>query len=578
MTLDQVLNFAKVTVSTLYAAGATSIVLITNDGLKLPDPTVTNYNLVWYDSYFGDPAEDPLVEIVRVTAKTDDTLTVTRAQEGTADTNKNTSGRTYKMVLSFTKKTYDDLSTEFVNVSGDTMTGNLTFSGAQKIIGGTGVTSDLTLQTTTGVGAAGADMHFLVGNNGATEAVTILNSGATGINQVAPSAKLDIVATDAENAVALEVNQLDAGATNAANIVNTGTGNGLFIDQNGNGVSLRIDGESTTVDCINIDASVLTTGSIAAFYSNSSDVSTRNLVSIHNDNSAAAGTKLLNVRQDATAGTVIYTSNAGTGDCLFMDQDGNGVALHIDNDGTANSITVEGTTATDFTIAKSGATNIASTLSVGDVLSVNYTGVNASVLNLDSGNGFANSSKMIDSYSARTGGDDTNWNHLYCTHVDAGSEFIVRGDGHIGICTTPHATAVLNIDGNIQLATGHGMDGGARFKTITTTHDVSITGTQAITGVGFTPSAIIIYANISGSVGETSWGFSDGTSSYSMGASNTAGAFHNTGSYIIYFIETAAGNEAYAAVTSMDADGVTLTWSKASTPTGTVVMDILFFR
>ena len=53
----------------------------------------------------------------------------------------------------------------------------ITGSDSSTIIGGTATTSDLTLQTTSGVGATGADMHFLVGNNGATEAMTILNSG-----------------------------------------------------------------------------------------------------------------------------------------------------------------------------------------------------------------------------------------------------------------------------------------------------------------------------------------------------------------------------------------------------------------
>ena len=78
---------------------------------------------------------------------------------------------------------------------GDTMSGNLTFSDAQKIIGGTLTTADLTLQTTTGVGAAGADMHFLVGNNGATEALTILNSGNVGLGTTSPGSKLDVTTT-----------------------------------------------------------------------------------------------------------------------------------------------------------------------------------------------------------------------------------------------------------------------------------------------------------------------------------------------------------------------------------------------
>ncbi|TSC94215.1 MAG: Uncharacterized protein CEN87_566, partial [Parcubacteria group bacterium Licking1014_1] len=55
------------------------------------------------------------------------------------------------------------------------------------VIGGTATTSDLSLQTTSGVGATGADMHFLVGNNGATEAMTILNSGYVGIGTTAPA-------------------------------------------------------------------------------------------------------------------------------------------------------------------------------------------------------------------------------------------------------------------------------------------------------------------------------------------------------------------------------------------------------
>lgn len=71
----------------------------------------------------------------------------------------------------------------------DDTTGNITGPAAGfKITGGTGTTADLSFQTTSGVGASGADMHFLVGNNGATEAMTILNSGVIGIQNTAPAA------------------------------------------------------------------------------------------------------------------------------------------------------------------------------------------------------------------------------------------------------------------------------------------------------------------------------------------------------------------------------------------------------
>src|SRR3989338_6336849 len=63
---------------------------------------------------------------------------------------------------------------------------------APTIIGGAGTTSDLNLKTTSGVGASGADMHFLVGNNGATEAMTILNSGNVGIGTTGPTNLLHI--------------------------------------------------------------------------------------------------------------------------------------------------------------------------------------------------------------------------------------------------------------------------------------------------------------------------------------------------------------------------------------------------
>jgi len=67
------------------------------------------------------------------------------------------------------------------------------------LIGGTSTTADLSLKTTSGVGATGADMHFLVGNNGATEAMTILNSGNVGIGTTAPGAKLHVRGTTVPN-------------------------------------------------------------------------------------------------------------------------------------------------------------------------------------------------------------------------------------------------------------------------------------------------------------------------------------------------------------------------------------------
>lgn len=60
------------------------------------------------------------------------------------------------------------------------------------IIGGSGTTSSLTYKPTTGVGTTGADHIFKVGNNGATEAMRILNNGNVGIGVTVPIQKLHV--------------------------------------------------------------------------------------------------------------------------------------------------------------------------------------------------------------------------------------------------------------------------------------------------------------------------------------------------------------------------------------------------
>jgi hypothetical protein len=81
----------------------------------------------------------------------------------------------------------------FVKKTGDTMSGILNH-GNYAIIGGTGVNDILKLQGTTGNGTtANPAIQFLVGNNGGTTAVTILNNGRIGINKADPTAPLHIV-------------------------------------------------------------------------------------------------------------------------------------------------------------------------------------------------------------------------------------------------------------------------------------------------------------------------------------------------------------------------------------------------
>jgi len=77
-------------------------------------------------------------------------------------------------------------------------------SGGQTLIGGTGTTDDLILRATTGVGASGSDIIFQVGNNGATEAIRILDTGFVGFNSSAPDSR-HVINDNAIGSVAVSI-------------------------------------------------------------------------------------------------------------------------------------------------------------------------------------------------------------------------------------------------------------------------------------------------------------------------------------------------------------------------------------
>ena len=135
MALDPVKNFAKVVVSTGYDDNDTSIVLETDEGAKLPAPATDGaFNVVWYNSSdYSDPGDDPNVEIVRVTARSTNTLTITRAQEDTTAKTHNTAGKVYKMVLAMTKKMIDDIPTKATGTELNTGTDDAKFATAKSL-------------------------------------------------------------------------------------------------------------------------------------------------------------------------------------------------------------------------------------------------------------------------------------------------------------------------------------------------------------------------------------------------------------------------------------------------------------
>lgn len=95
---------AEATVSIGYDASATSIVLSAAQGAQFP---ATPFYLLWYNftdfPFIGDSGVsarhtlDPNREIVMVSSRATDTLTVVRGQKGTTASTKNTGGKAYKM-------------------------------------------------------------------------------------------------------------------------------------------------------------------------------------------------------------------------------------------------------------------------------------------------------------------------------------------------------------------------------------------------------------------------------------------------------------------------------------------------
>lgn len=120
--VDPVTNFAIATVALGHDDDDVSIEVGAGEGAKFPDPSTDGeFNLVWWNvADYPNPSDDPDAEIVRVTGISADTLTITRAQEGTSASAKGTNSR---LALTPTKKTIDDIIEELATklaIGGDT--------------------------------------------------------------------------------------------------------------------------------------------------------------------------------------------------------------------------------------------------------------------------------------------------------------------------------------------------------------------------------------------------------------------------------------------------------------------------
>ena len=112
-----------------------------------------------------------------------------------------------------------------------------------------------------------------------------------------------------------------------------------------------------------------------------------------------------------------------------------------------------------------------------------------------------------------------------------------------------------------------------RVAVFSGTRDASVaTGTQAITGIGFKPKAVVSFSvGTSGGGDQASVsGTSDGTLNKCLETGITGQNFFQ-GSFLgIWRTAEGGGDFQSCVVSTFDTDGLTLSWTKSGTPTGTI--------
>ena len=100
-----------------------------------------------------------------------------------------------------------------------------------------------------------------------------------------------------------------------------------------------------------------------------------------------------------------------------------------------------------------------------------------------------------------------------------------------------------------------------------------VTGTQSVTGVGFTP-VFVIFLALEATSDEVSWGFDDGTNKDCIGRDG-ATYFWNGQNHSISGRDNGTTDVYNGFISSLDSDGFTISWTKTGSPSGTLSITYL---
>jgi hypothetical protein len=139
-------NLASAALASGISSGATSLTVATGEGAEFPSISGGDY-------FWAVLSEGSTTEIVKVTARSSDTLTIERAQQGTSASAFTTAATVSQRLTKSTLEALRDLTAGFFNVSGPTAARTYTFPDASTSIPGyTGSVTNGTLVAYDGSG------------------------------------------------------------------------------------------------------------------------------------------------------------------------------------------------------------------------------------------------------------------------------------------------------------------------------------------------------------------------------------------------------------------------------------------
>lgn len=165
--------------------------------------------------------------------------------------------------------------------------------------------------------------------------------------------------------------------------------------------------------------------------------------------------------------------------------------------------------------------------------------------------------------------------------VDAGATLVIDPNSSETIDGAATKTIVGPAQGRLvcngTLFRTLGLDNGIKIITSTRAND-GATGNVAYTGVGFKPRAVICLANVS-STRFMSFGFFTAAAGASIADLQSVAGGYFSGSNVVLMDETTGSKSQSAALSSMDADGFTLAWTRTgATAAGTIELKFLCFQ